>query len=339
LRISFAGGGTDLPGYYERHGGLVVSTAIDRYVYATIEVHNDAEVQIKSSDYRTFYQHEGGRPLNWQGELALPKAIVHHFGIVRGVKLFLASEVPPGTGLGSSSALTVALVKGLATLLGRRLTASDVASTACFIELDKLAMPIGRQDQYASAFGGLNAITFEPSGVQVESVAASAGAIRELESRLLLFFTHSSHNSSDILASQSAQSSSSGGQVVESLHAIKQLAHEARRALESGDVDALGDLLHASWQRKKQLAAGVTNEQIDDCYAAAREAGALGGKITGAGGGGFLMLLAKHGCQGAIVQALQERGLYNMEFRFEASGAQILMNSGLDIGPELLSAA
>jgi len=332
-----AGGGTDLPAYYDQHGGLVISTAIDRYVYAMIEVHNEAEVQIKSSDYRTFYQHEGNQPIDWQGELALPKAIVHHFGIVRGVKIFLASEVPPGTGLGSSSALTVALVKGLATLLGRRTTAADTAAAACYIEIEKLGMPIGRQDQYASAFGGLNAISFGASGTIVEPLSASAETLHELESRLLLFFTHSSHNSSDILRSQQAESGKSTGAVVESLHAIKQLANDTRQALEAGDVDALGDILHRSWGMKKQLAAGVSNEQIDECYAAAREAGALGGKITGAGGGGFLMLLARPDCQAAIVQAMQARGLFAMEFRFQASGAQVLMNSGLDIGVELLS--
>src|SRR3990170_1782889 len=164
VRVSFAGGGTDLPAYFQDYGGLVVSTTIDRYIYVFLNLNGQESVRITSSDYRTFYRHPAGEPIPWDGDLALPKAVLHEFGLDRGVSVFLASEIPPGTGLASSSAATVALVKALATACGRRMPKAEVAQLACYLEIEKLGAPIGWQDQYAAAYGGLNAIWFSRDG-------------------------------------------------------------------------------------------------------------------------------------------------------------------------------
>src|SRR3990172_4065603 len=186
VRISFAGGGTDLPAYFQEYGGLVVSTTIDRYIYVFLNLNGQQCLQITSSDYRTFYRHPAGSPMPWDGDLALPQAVLHEFGVDRGVSLFLASEIPPGTGLGSSSAPTVALVKALATASGQHLTGAQVAELACRVEIDKLGAPIGLQDQYAAAFGGLNAISFSPDGVLVAPLRLAPDVHAALERRLLL---------------------------------------------------------------------------------------------------------------------------------------------------------
>src|SRR5579885_151770 len=153
VRISFAGGGTDLPAYYERHGGMVVSTTLDKYFYVFVSLNGPESIQISSSDYRAYHRHRAGEPLLWDGSLGLVKAVLHEFGFESGISLFLASEVPPGTGLGSSSAVAVALVKALSMLQGRRLSAAQVAERACALEIEKCEAPIGKQDQYASAYG------------------------------------------------------------------------------------------------------------------------------------------------------------------------------------------
>src|SRR5258707_551310 len=168
MRISFGGGGTDLEAYYANYGGVVISTAINKYFYAVITTDESDDLQVISADYRSLFRHSPYNDLFWNGDLALPKAILHHFGIRRGLNLFVASEVPPGTGLGSSSAAAVTLVRALSTLVEQPMTRQQVAELASFIEITKMGMPIGKQDQYASAFGGLNTITFSSEGVTVE---------------------------------------------------------------------------------------------------------------------------------------------------------------------------
>lgn len=323
LRISLAGGGTDLPAYYERFGGLVVSTTIDKYVYVHAIPNGPGNTQITSADYRTFYRHHLGVPMSWDGELALPRAVLHEFGIERGLSLFLASEVPPGTGLGSSSAIAVALVQAVSAYLDRPLTRQQVADLACHIEIDKLGAPIGKQDQYAASFGGLNFISFQRDSVTVEPVDASPGVAEALSRRLLLFFTGSARDSTTILKEQQQSSAQGKAQTVEGLHRIKEAAVRCRRCLEVGDLDAVGSLLDEGWRQKRQLASGITNPRIDELYEAALEAGALGGKITGAGGGGFLLLYCHEARQEAVTQAMEERGLRRMDFHFDRYGVNV----------------
>ncbi len=231
VRISLAGGGTDLPAYYEQFGGVVLNTTIDKYFYVFLNVCAADSLQITSSDFRTFYRHDGGEPLLWDGDLSLPRAVLSHFGIRSGVSVFLASEIPPGTGLGSSSTVTVALIKALSTALGRRLDNGDVAELACTIELGKLGQPIGKQDQYAAAFGGLNWIEFDRSGARVEPLRLPTAVLHRLERGLMLFFTGSSRSASQILARQTESSRRQDPAVIDALHRVKAMAGEVRRCL------------------------------------------------------------------------------------------------------------
>ena len=190
LRISLAGGGTDLAAYYQKYGGAVLSTSIDKYFYVFISLSDSQHIQVSSSDYQTFYRQGLDEVPLWDGDLRLPKVIVNHFGIRHGLSVFLASQIPPGTGLGSSSTVAVALIKSMAVLCGKQLRREEVAELACEIEIDKLGMPIGKQDQYAAAFGGLNLLRFGRGGrVMVEPQRVVNGAVADLFSNIMMFWT------------------------------------------------------------------------------------------------------------------------------------------------------
>jgi D-glycero-alpha-D-manno-heptose-7-phosphate kinase len=329
VRVSFFGGGTDLPAYYLRHGGAVLSATIDKYVYVILNVSEQHSLQITSSDYHTFYRHARGEPLLWDGDLSLPKAVLHHFGVEHGLAVFLASEVPPGTGLGSSSSATVALVKTVSTACGFRLPPQQVAELACEIEIRKLKKPIGVQDQYAAAFGGLNWMTFGATGVTVEALAVPDETLDRLAGRLVLAHTGSVHDSAAILGRQTRSSSAGDPVVIEALQGVHGLALQARELLQAGELDRFGALLDEAWRHKRKFAAGVTNPRIEECYALARRNGALGGKIAGAGGGGFLMLYCEEGTVDRVQSALAGKGLRCLDYGFEADGARVLFNAGL----------
>jgi D-glycero-alpha-D-manno-heptose-7-phosphate kinase len=305
----------------------VVSTTIDRYFYVVVNLNGTDSVQITSSDYRTFLRQRRGQPLLWDGDLALPRAFLNLLGIDGGIALFLASEIPPGTGLGSSSTVSVALGKALSALCGLKLSNLQIAELASTVEIDKLGMPIGRQDQYAAAVGGLNAIHFAPDGVRVEPVNCGPDIERALERRILLFFTGASRSAASILKSQQAATQQQTSEVITSLDEIKAMAQTTLDLLRAGDLTAVGALLHESWEVKKRLANGISNPKIDEWYAVARACGASGGKITGAGGGGFLMLYCEEPYQEAVTTALEAKGLVRMDFHFERGGAVILMDA------------
>ncbi len=331
VRISFAGGGTDLEAYYGRYGGCVVSTTIDKYFYVFLNVNEDDDIQINSSDYHTFYRHNPDQVLLVDGDLALPKAVLNHFGIHKGLSMFLASEIPPGTGLGSSGSVAVAMVKAISTACGLNLPKEEIAELACHIEIDKLGMPVGKQDQYAAAFGGFNFITFTSEGIVVEPLSIAPEIRRHLKKSLLLFFTGSSRDSAKILKEQKRSSEKDDPQVIAALHAAKETALELKACLERGDLRRFGELLDLTWQHKKRFASGITNPLIDECYALALANGALGGKITGAGGGGFLMLYCEEEYRDQVTKILEEKGLKRMDFHFETEGARILVNAGLSL--------
>lgn len=328
VRISLAGGGTDLPSYYRDYGGLVVSTSIDKYFYVIVNMNGVDSVQITSSDYRTFFRQQRGEPLEYDGDLTLPRAFLHQFGIDGGISLFTASEVPPGTGLGSSSTVSVALGKALSTLCRLNLNNYEIAELASYVEISKLGMPIGRQDQYAAAFGGLNAITFGPGdGVSVEPLGLAPEVERQLDRRLMLFFTGGSRSASSILKNQKASTQNKDGDVLASLHHIKQLARTTIDLLGAGDLDGFGALLHEAWQAKKRLARGISNPTIDYAYETALAHGAMGGKIAGAGGGGFLLVYCHEERQDDVTEAMRALGLMRTDFHFERGGAVVLMDA------------
>ena len=326
MRISFGGGGTDLEAYYAKYGGLVISSAINKYFYAVITTDESDDLQVISADYRSLFRHSPYNDLFWDGDLALPKAILHHFGIRRGINLFVASEVPPGTGLGSSSAAAVTMVRAISTLVEQPLTKQQVAELASYIEIGKMGMPIGKQDQYASAFGGLNKITFSNEGVTVEPLHIDPDVRKTLERRLMLFFTGSSRESTSILKHQRKSTQDRDEVVLQALHNIKRVAVDVQSCLERGDLDEFARLLDYAWQEKRRLAPGLSTGFIDELYTLALEKGASAGKITGAGGGGFLMLYCHEEAQDTVTGALEERGLKRMNFHFDQQGATVLLN-------------
>jgi D-glycero-alpha-D-manno-heptose-7-phosphate kinase len=326
MRISFGGGGTDLEAYYAKYGGLVISSAINKYFYAVITTDESDDLQVISADYRSLFRHSPYNDLFWDGDLALPKAILHHFGIRRGINLFVASEVPPGTGLGSSSAAAVTMVRAISTLVEQPLTKQQVAELASYIEIGKMGMPIGKQDQYASAFGGLNKITFSSEGVTVEPLHIDPDVRKTLERRLMLFFTGSSRESTSILKHQRKSTQDRDEAVLQALHNIKRVAVDVQSCLERGDLDEFARLLDYAWQEKRRLAPGLSTGFIDELYTLALEKGASAGKITGAGGGGFLMLYCHEEAQDNVTTVLEERGLKRMNFHFDQQGATVLVN-------------
>ncbi|MDR7481646.1 MAG: GHMP kinase [Armatimonadota bacterium] len=331
VRISFAGGGTDFESYYARFGGLVVSATIDKYFYVFLTVNKGENIQIMSSDYRTFYRQKAEDLMVWDGDLSLPRAILNHFNIHEGFSMFLASQVPPGTGLGSSSAVTVAILKAVSGVLGLGLSKQQIADLACFIEIEKLGMPIGKQDQFAAAFGGLNTIMFERDGVFVEPLPLRPETVEAIEREVLLFYTGEAREAAKVLSEQKRAVAADDPTVLTSLHAIKAMALEMRRCLLAGDLGGVGEVLRESWEQKKRLASGISNARIDEAYETARAHGALGGKITGAGGGGFLMLCCPWKHAAKVTEALERLGLRRMDFSIDFDGARILVNNALPL--------
>ena len=320
VRISFGGGGTDLASYYDKYGGVVISAAINKYFYTILELRTDDRIQIISSDLqinqtvRDFYDLKYGEGLD------IPVAVLKHFNVQRGMNLFMASEVPPGTGLGSSGAVTVNIVNVINKLESLKLTKQDIAEKAYAIEHDELGLPVGKQDEYASALGGLNFITFTKDKAVVTPLKLREEARLRLEADIILFFTGRTRDSSKILHSQDSSAKDQKTDVVESLHLIKQLAFDIKKAIEAGDLADFGRLLDVSWQSKKKLAPGITNPKIDKVYELAKQKGALGGKLTGAGGGGYMMLYCEKKNQDAVTKALAEEGLSRLYFKFDYKG-------------------
>jgi D-glycero-alpha-D-manno-heptose-7-phosphate kinase len=330
LRISLAGGGTDLPAYADRFGGLVISATIDRYVYTILSEAEPDVLQITAADANSFCSrraHLFDGALFWGDDYRLPLATFEHFGIGGGYRLFIAPEVPSGTGLGSSSTTAVALITAITAAQGSSLPPSAVAELACHLEIDQLRMPIGRQDQYAAAFGGLNVITFEHGETTVVPCPVTDQTVRDLQERLLLFFTGQRRRSTTILTAQRDATEQASSSTLAALHDIKALARVMNDALRAGDVAAVGQLLDESWTRKRRLAPGVSTPQIDAWYDEAKAAGALGGKITGAGGGGFLLLFAEPERRREVIARMSELGLMWVDTKFEWAGATAVLTA------------
>jgi D-glycero-alpha-D-manno-heptose-7-phosphate kinase len=329
LRISLAGGGTDLPVFYREYGGMVINIAIDRYFYVFLRTSSQREVHITSANLQTYDYLDHRLVYSWKGGLELPRAIFHHFGISSGVTLFLASEVPPGTGLGSSSTVAVGLIKALSTASGIDMTKVELAELASYIEIEKLGSPIGKQDQYAAAFGGINLIEFKADKTVVTPLSLSPDKIQTLVSHLLLFYTGNKRSANEILSQQKEASKKKKGTVLEALQRVKEMVPSVKSLLEQGEVAGIGEFLHKNWVEKKRFAKGVSNSFIDQCYELALQEGAWGGKITGAGGGGFLLLCCPLEKQQAVARALETQGLQQLIFSIDSSGARVLMNAGL----------
>jgi D-glycero-alpha-D-manno-heptose-7-phosphate kinase len=328
VRISFGGGGTDLPGYYEQFGGSVLSVAINKYFYTVLTARNDGRIQVISSDLRVFENWHDIANMNLRGSpLEIPMAVLKEMNCDIAVDLFLASEIPPGTGLGSSASVCVNILKTLSTYLQQPISKYDLAERSFYIARQLLGKHVGKQDEYAAAFGGLNFISFHPDGsTLVEPIELNPAVLTELQQNLMLFFTGSSHHSWSILQDQESSTRKQNSAAVEALHEVKALGIRMRNALQQGDLRELGTLLHDGWEAKRRVSTKISTPHIDELYTLAREHGALGGKITGAGGGGFLLLYSELECQHNVREAMRRQGVHEMTFRFDLHGAQAIVN-------------
>ena len=314
FRVSFCGGGSDLPSFYEQYGGCVLSTTIRKYMYLTI--HNyfyKEQIRLKYSQTETVKDYD-------EIEHKYFKQCLKDFGIM-GVEISSMADIPSGTGLGSSSSFTVALLHLLHTYKGEYVSKYKLAKDACEVEINKLGEPIGKQDQFAAAFGGLNFYEFKPNGfVNVEPIIMKPESYKELEDNILMFYLGGVHSASEILKEQSKNVKS-----VDKAKVQKQmcdLTRTLKEELQKNNVDAMGELLHKNWMLKKSLASGISNPLIDETYEKAMNAGALGGKLLGAGGAGFMIFYVKNDKQIAVREALSH--LREMHFEMDNSGASIV---------------
>ena len=314
LRLSLGGGGTDLPSYYREHEGFLVAGAIDKYVYMMAHTVFQKRYRMKYSEFEevdeaTQIKH----PL-------LREAIVRHW---RGAPLEIASvaDVPAGTGMGSSGAFTVALLKALALARRVSVTPQTLAEQACEIEIDILGEPVGKQDQYVAAHGGICTYTFhKDDSVTVEPLELSEQTLGELRNNLLLFYTGAARSASDILADQVARTSDGDENMLENLHLIKEMGYRSAALLRSGDLFAYAELMHEHWQVKRLRSPGMTDDNIDNLYTLARRSGVIGGKLVGAGGGGFLLVYARH--PDDTREAMAAAGVSELVFDFDSQGAR-----------------
>ena len=314
FRVSFCGGGSDLPSFYEKYGGCVLSTSIRKYMYLTIHnyFHKD-QIVLKYSKTETVKDYDSI-------EHKYFKQCLKDFGIM-GVEISSMADIPSGTGLGSSSSFTVALLHLLYTYRGEYVSKYKLAKEACEIEITKLGQPIGKQDQFAAAFGGLNFYEFQPNGfVNVEPIIMAPQSYKTLEDNILMFYIGGVHSASDILKEQSKNL----GVADKAKAQLKmcELSRTLKEELQKNNVDAMGELLHENWMLKKSLVSEISNTLIDDTYQRAMAAGALGGKLLGAGGAGFMIFYVKPEKQEAVRNVLS--GLREMDFEMDNGGATIV---------------
>ena len=313
LRISLGGGGTDLPSYFLHHEGFVLAGAIDKYVYMFIH-------DIFQRRYRMKYSaiEEVDTPEEIEHPI-LREVLVRHW---KGEPLEIASvaDVPAGTGMGSSGAFTVCLLRGLAYARRTTIAPGPLAEAACEIEIDVLHEPVGKQDQYVAAHGGICAYIFGRDGsVEVEPLALDGSTLRHLKDQLLLFYTGVARSASQMLSDQDRRSLSGDVEMIENLHLTKELGWKSRDLLVAGDVEGFADLMHEHWMHKRERSPGMANERIDSLYDVARKSGVIGGKLVGAGGGGFLLVFSARPEE--TRRAMAEEGAQELPFDFEFGGA------------------
>ncbi|MBI3670325.1 MAG: galactokinase [Acidobacteria bacterium] len=320
FRLTLGGGGTDLPSFYKEHGGFILAVGVDKYMFLNVNtpiVDDKIRVRYTQSelvDHVDEVQH------------TLAREALKYFGLTNGIEIVSVADIPSGTGLGSSSCYLVGLLNALQALTQRPVAPQELAEAACHIELDILQKPIGKQDQYMAAFGGLTALNIERDGtVHVQRLSLSGDLVKELENNLLLFYTHETRDATAILKTQDSAAKRKEGAVLRSLREIKDIGLEIRNVIGKGNLRRFGELLDVHWQSKKRLSQGITSSQIDAWYDLAKNHGAVGGKISGAGGGGFLMLYCEES-KHHLRDAMRRAGLRELSFRFEFEGSKVVFD-------------
>lgn len=320
VRITLGGGGTDLESYYSKYGGFLIAAAIDRYVFISANKRFYDSIRLSYSQTEIVDSVADIKHRIFREALKLLK-------IDGGIELVSIADVPANCGLGTSSSFTVSLLNALHTYNRDFVTQKQLAEEACHIEIDVLGEPIGKQDQYIAALGGITCLTFEKNGeVIIEPLRISDDTLDQLENNILLFHTGIERSASEILSEQDEKSKENDPKTIENLHRIKQIGLETRRVLEGGDIDKFGELLHVHWETKRKRSQKMTSAFIDECYELARNSGALGGKIMGAGGGGFFMFYCHSNDKSRLSQAMKKLGLRPMKFHFDFEGTKILVN-------------
>jgi D-glycero-alpha-D-manno-heptose-7-phosphate kinase len=317
LRVSLGGGGTDLPSYYTEHGGFLVAAAIDKYVYITKHTTFQEEIIVKYSKLERVSSVD-------KIEHPIVREALKLVGVTEPhIELTSMADIPGGTGLGSSGSFTTALLKALHAFKKNLVSPAELAEQACDIEINKLGEPIGKQDQYIAAIGGITAFTFHKDGrVEFRPCKIAQETLYNLEDNLLLFFTGYSRSASSILKDQNDKSKRNDGAMLENLHFTKELGYKSLACLEGGNLEEFAMLMDVHWQRKKARSSGMSNTQINEWYDHAMQNGALGGKLIGAGGGGFLMFYA--GDKKRLRHAMREKGLQEVRFRFDFEGTKVV---------------
>lgn len=317
LRITLGGGGTDLPSYYRQHGGFLIAAAINKYVYVTVMRPFSPGIYLKYSKLERVDQ------VDQVQHPILREAIRILDFKTPQVEITTLADIPAGTGLGSSGSFTTALLKALYTHRRRLLHPHELAELACEIEIDRLKEPVGKQDQYIAAYGGLTCFEFLPNdSVEARPLGISMDTLFDLEDNLLLFFTGFSRRAGTILKDQKVRTLESDEQMLNNLHYVKQLGFDSQKALQAGNTGLFAELLHEHWQHKKRRSGGMSNSQIDEWYELGRANGAIGGKLVGAGGGGFLMFYAED--RRRLRQAMVQAGLEEVRFSFDFEGTKVL---------------
>ncbi|MCC6276288.1 MAG: galactokinase [Oligoflexia bacterium] len=316
LRITFGGGGTDLPSYYRKFGGELVAAAIDKYIHIALHKIFPNEFIIKYSQIeRTPHLEEIKHPII--------REVLRFHGVDPRLEILSMADIPDGTGLGSSGSFTVALIKAISFYKRQHLLTQELAEEACDIEINKLGAPIGKQDQYAAAYGGITCFKFNKDDtVTVEPVHISPETLHSLEDDLLLFFTGYSRSASAVLSEQKKKSESLDKDMLENLHFTKELGIQSRKTLESGDLKEFARLMHVHWENKKKRSQSMTKSDIDNAYNVAMDNGALGGKLIGAGAGGFLMFYTKD--HSLLRNAMSKLNLEEVRFKFDFEGAKVV---------------
>lgn len=324
VRISFAGGGTDMPEYYEKYGGNVVSTAITRFTYVIINPRNDNLIQAFSSDFQSHHKLTSYENLVAKHGTELAITVIKYLDYRDGANFLISSDVPPGSGLGASSALAVNLVKIISSLKGQEISKGDLAETSYHIGRNILKWPIGKQDEYIAAFGGFNFIKFEKEKVAVIPIKMNKSSFLELKQNLLLFFIGDTRSSSTILSTQIDRIKANQKDTMNSLEYVKNLAQIMYKSLKKSDITTFAELLHKGWTAKKKFTKSVTSERIDRIYETALKYGSIGGKLTGAGGGGHMLLYCELPKQQKLIKKMESLGLQHIRFGFQNEGPKVL---------------